>query len=94
MRLKRQEDILKDVLKKRDQFLKDLEQGLILDARKLTVGEFLGLWLEDAVEGSVWYTTYKDHERNVRLHLKPGIGRVLLKDLMRMHVQRRLNTKS
>ena len=44
--------------------------------------------------GSVWYTTYKDHERNVRLHLKPAIGRVLLKDLTRMHVQRLLNAKS
>jgi integrase len=83
-----------DVLKKRDQFLKDFEQGLNLDARKLTVGEYLDLWLEDAVEGSVWYTTYKDHERNVRLHLKPTIGRTLLKDLTRMHVQRLLNAKA
>src|SRR5829696_3346756 len=56
--------------------------------------EYLNLWLEDAVEGSVWYTTYKDHERNVRLHLKPAIGRVLLKDLTRMHVQRLLNAKA
>ena len=83
-----------DVLKKRDEFLKDFERGLNLDARKLTVGEYLDLWLEDAVEGSVWYTTYKDHERNVRLHLKSAIGRVLLKDLTRMHVQRLLNAKT
>jgi integrase len=87
---KRQED----VLKKRDEFLKDFEQGLDLDSKKLTVAEYLDAWLEDAVEGSVWYTTYKDHERNVRLHLKPAIGRVLLKDLTRMHVQRLLNAKS
>jgi integrase len=87
---KRQED----VLKKRDAFLKDFEQGLDLDAKKLTVGAYLDLWLEDAVEGSVWYTTYKDHERNVRLHLKPSIGRIRLKDLTRMHVQRLLNAKA
>jgi integrase len=86
---KRQED----VLKKRDEFLKDLEQGLDLDAKRLTVAEYLDAWLEDAVEGSVWYTTYKDHERNVRLHLKPAIGRVRLKDLTRMHVQRLINQK-
>jgi integrase len=67
---------------------------LDLNAQKLTVGEYLNLWLEDAVEGSVWYTTFRDHERNVRLHLKPTIGRVLLKDLTRMHVQRLLNAKA
>jgi integrase len=86
---KRQED----VLKKRDEFLKDFEQGLDLDAKKLTVGEYLDLWLEDAVEGSVWYTTFRDHERNVRLHLKPTIGCIRLKDLTRLHVQRLINHK-
>src|SRR5215204_1854908 len=86
---KRQED----VLKKRDEFLKDFEQGLNLDAKKLTVGEYLDLWLEDAVEGSVWYTTFRDHDRNVRLHLKPTIGRIRLKDLTRLHVQRLINQK-
>jgi integrase len=87
---KRQED----VLKKRDEFLEEFEQGLDLDAKKLTVAQYLDLWLEDAVEGSVWYTTYKDHERNVRLHLKPAIGRIRLRDLTRMHVQRLLNAKA
>ena len=86
---KRQED----VLKKRDEFLKDFEQGLDLDAKKLTVGEYLDLWLEDAVEGSVWYTTFKNHECNVRLHLKPTIGCIRLKDLTRLHVQRLINHK-
>jgi hypothetical protein len=37
-----------DVLKKRDEFLKDFEQGLDLDAKKLTVAEYLDLWLEEA----------------------------------------------
>jgi integrase len=87
---KRQED----VLRKRDEFLKDFEQGLDLGAKKLTVSAYLDTWLEAAVEGSVWYTTYRDHERNVRLHLKPVIGRVLLKDLTKMEVQRLLNAKS
>ena len=44
---KRQED----VLKKRDEFLKDFEQGLDLDSKKLTVAEYLDAWLEDAVDG-------------------------------------------
>ena len=82
-----------DVLKKRDEFLKDFEQGLDLDAKKLSVAVYLDLWLEEAVEGSVWYTTFRDHERNVRLHLKPAIGRIRLKDLTRMHVQRFINQK-
>src|SRR5215203_2645436 len=60
----------KEVLKKRDRFLKDLEKGIDFRAEKLTLGEYLDWWLEEAVVGSVWWTTYKDHERMVRLHIK------------------------
>lgn len=84
----------RETLKKAKDFLRDMEQGLSLDAAKLTVSDYLDSWLADSVKGSVWYTTYKDHERNVRLHLKPGIGRLKLKNLTRMHVQRLINDKA
>ena len=84
----------KDVLAKKERFLKDLSDGVNFDAEKLTVSAFLEGWLKDAVEGSVGYSSYRNHERNCRLHIGPKIGRMRLKDLTRMHVQRLLNEKS
>jgi hypothetical protein len=52
-----------------------------LEADKMTFGEYLDRWLRDVVKGSVARHTYKDYEGKVRLHLKPTLGRVKLKDL-------------
>src|SRR5918997_1584398 len=58
-----------------------------LEADRMTFGEYLDLWLRDVVKGSVARHTYKDYEGKVRLHLKPTLGRVKLKDLTSAHLQ-------
>src|SRR5215216_2593700 len=58
-----------------------------LQADKMTFGEYLDRWLRDVVRGSVARHTYKDYEGKVRLHLKPTLGRVKLKDLTSAHLQ-------
>ena len=78
------------MLEKKNDFLRAVDQGLTFEAEKLTVGEYLDQWLE-ATEGSVWYTTYRDYERIVRLHIKPEIGRLKLGKLTKMHVQGLVN---
>jgi integrase len=57
------------------------------EANKMTFGEYLDRWLRDVVKGSVARHTYKDYEGKVRLHLKPSLGRVRLKDLTSAHLQ-------
>jgi integrase len=58
-----------------------------LEADKMRFGEYLDRWLRDVVKGSVARHTYKDYEGKVRLHLKPTLGRVRLKDLTPAHLQ-------
>jgi integrase len=58
-----------------------------LEADKMTFGEYLDRWLRDVVKGSVARHTYKDYEGKVRLHPKPTLGRVKLKDLTPAHLQ-------
>jgi integrase len=58
-----------------------------LEADKMTFGEYLDRWLRDVVKGSVARHTYKDYEGKVRLHLKPTLGPVRLKDLTSAHLQ-------
>ena len=39
------------------------DQGLVFDAPRLTVAEYLGRWLKDSVQGSVRRSTYESYRR-------------------------------
>jgi integrase len=67
--------------------LSDREGGLTYDAEGLTLGEYLDRWLVDSVKDTVRLTTYQGYERICRLHIKPFLGRVRLKDLSVIHVR-------
>ena len=61
--------------------------GLVFDAGKLTVGEYLDRWLADSVKDTVRQRTYERYESIVRVHIKPAIGRVKLKALTPAHAR-------
>ncbi len=64
------EDALRDVLEK-------IRRGeLLLDAKKLTVGQFLDTWLES--KRSLRATTRRAYAGHIRVYLKPLIGNVAL----------------
>ncbi len=65
----------------------DRKDGLVFDAGSLTVGEYLDRWLADSVSDTVRLTTYQGYERICRLHIKPALGRIKLKDLTVIHVR-------
>jgi integrase len=67
--------------------LSDREGGLLFDAGSLTVAEYLDRWLTDSVKDTVRMTTYQGYERICRLHIKPSLGRVRLKELTVAHVR-------
>jgi len=61
--------------------------GLLFDAGNLTLSGYLDKWLIDSVKDTVRLTTYQGYERICRLHIKPSLGRVRLKDLTVVHVR-------
>jgi len=67
--------------------LSDRENGFSFDAGKMTVGEYLGRWLTGSVQGTVRTSTFERHEQIVRVHVKPALGRVGLKNLTSAHVR-------
>jgi integrase len=67
--------------------LSDREGGLTFDAEGLKLGGYLDRWLADSVKDTVRLTTYQGYERICRLHIKPSLGRVRLKDLTVVHVR-------
>jgi integrase len=73
----------------------EIDEGILpsVEADTITVGHYLDLWLK-TIEGTVSRHTYKDYEGKVRLHLKPALGKIRLKNLTRMDVQRLINQKA
>jgi integrase len=61
--------------------------GLVFDADNLQLGEYLERWLVDSVRDTVRPTTFERYEQMVRLHIRPVLGKVTLKNLTPAHVR-------
>jgi integrase len=77
----------KEVAAKLVKVLSNREDGLTFDAKNLTLGKYLDLWLKDSVQDTVRLSTYQGYERNARLHIKPALGRIKLDRLTPVHVR-------
>lgn len=82
-----------DVADKLTQVLSDRSRGTFVAPHKLTVGEWLDVWLHDYKKASLRPVSYDSYEMMVRHHLKPALGHVALKDLRPDQVQRFYNDK-
>lgn len=76
-----------EVSRKLTEAMADRDGGLVYDAGKLTVGEYLNRWLADSVKGTVKETTYANYSYITRVHISPALGRVKLKNLTPAHVR-------
>ena len=65
----------------------DRDGGLVFDADNIKLGEYLGRWLTDSVRDTVRPTTFERYEQMVRLHIRPVLGQLKLKNLTPTHVR-------
>ncbi len=63
------------------------DKGLVYDCGNLTVGNYLDRWLTDSLKPSVRQRTYERYESIVRVHIKPTLGKVKLRNLTRADVK-------
>ena len=68
------------------QAMTDADRGIVLDAGKLTVGEYLERWLSDCLaplvkSGKMEHSTFVRYAGNVENHISPTLGRKKLKRL-------------
>ena len=70
-----------------NQKLHEKNQGMLINAGKYTVSEYMDKWLSSAVKGSVREKTYLDYKDRIRLYVTPAIGQVKLKDLKPEQIQ-------
>src|SRR5919199_5436897 len=76
-----------EVSRKLTEAMADRDGGLVYEAGKLTVGEYLDRWLADSVKGTVKETTFANYAYVIRVHVSPALGRVKLKSLAPAHVR-------
>jgi integrase len=61
------------------------QEGAYVEPTKQTVGEFLGEWIP-AIRTTIRSSTWESYERNVRLHIRPGLGAIPLRSLTPAHL--------
>jgi integrase len=65
----------------------DAARGLVFDADNLKLGEYLDRWLADSVADTVRPTTFERYEQIVRVHIRPALGNLKLKNVTPAHVR-------
>lgn len=63
------------------------DTGFVVDAGRLTMGDYLERWLEDSVKGTVRTSTYEAYRYMVEPHLVPFFGALKLRDINPVHVR-------
>jgi hypothetical protein len=76
----------KDVATRLAKAVADGNEGLIYDGDHLTLAQYLDRWM-DSIRGTVRESTWVRHEINVRVHLKPALGKARLGKLDPLQVQ-------
>ena len=76
----------KEVAGKLARAVADGNDGLIFDSDNLTFAQYLDRWLY-SIRGTVRESTWVRHEINVRVHLKPVLGRARLDKLKPLEIQ-------
>ncbi|NPV29478.1 MAG: hypothetical protein HPY58_07450 [Firmicutes bacterium] len=62
--------------------------GAFIEPNKITLGEWLATWLESYKKMKVRPTTYENYEYIIRVHIKPNIGFIPLRQLQASDLQR------
>jgi integrase len=65
----------------------DAARGFVFDADNLKLGEYLDRWLTDSVADTVRPTTFERYEQIVRVHVRPALGNLKLKNVTPAHVR-------
>lgn len=75
-----------EALRKREGARAQLNGGILLNADRLTLGEYMERWLGGPLKQSVWVRTYEDYAWLTRKHIVPALGHVKLKELTAEHL--------
>jgi len=65
----------------------DRDTGFVFDADNLTLGNYVDRWINDSVRDTVRQRMWERYEQIVKVHIKPALGRVKLKNITPTHAR-------
>ena len=83
----------KEVQEKLANALHDVKNGTFIEPSKMTLAEWLDVWLNEYVKPQVRPTTFDSYKRWINNHIKPGLGGICIKDLQPNQIQKFYNRK-
>jgi len=84
----------KDAVAKLNQAIAAVATGRHVPTQRVTLAQFVEEWLEQTVKPHRAPKTYRSYRQLYEHHLRESIGRLDLKKLTHMHVQRLINEKA
>lgn len=71
----------------------EIKTGVFIEPTKMKVSEWMDIWMQEYMKSKLRPTTYGSYEYLARIHIKPQIGEMLLKELRPEHLQKMYNEK-
>ncbi len=71
----------------------EISRDIYIAPNKTLFATWLDTWLKDFKEDSLRPTTYWSYETNIRVHIKPNIGGIMLKELNTLVIQKFIKKK-
>lgn len=78
----------REAINKGKAWIQEIENGILPNAHKITVAEWINIWLEDYIKPNVRIKSYLKYESSLRCNIKPHIGNLPLKNITTLAVQR------
>jgi len=67
--------------------LRELDTGLLIDAKDIKFGDYLNYWIEESCSYRLKITTIENYKHNINNHIKKDLGNIYLQKLMPLHLQ-------
>jgi integrase len=80
----------KDAERREREIRRDLDTGMHVEPHKLTVGEYMSMWVE-SVRHEVGRNTFRGYEQRTRTHIVPDLGHIRLSALKPLHIEEAKN---
>lgn len=71
----------------------EISRDLYIEPNKMLFANWLDTWLKDFKEDSLRPTTYWSYDTNIRVHIKPHLGGMALKELNTLVIQKFIKKK-
>ena len=76
-----------EVRKKSTKALASIDEGKYFEPSKLTISEWLDIWLSEYAQNAVKFTTYESYAQISKTHIRPKLGALRLSEISPLVIQ-------